>query len=986
MNNFFQKNWVHLTAIAFFFIVTFLYFQPQFDGFGLKQHDIEQYKGMSHETQTFRDKTGEEPLWTNSMFGGMPTAQISVLYPGNIFQKITIGFIRFLGGPGAIVLIHLLGFYILGLCLRIHPLIAVFGAIAVSFSSYEIIILQAGHNSKAIAVAFMAPVVGAFLMAYRKNWKWGVILSAIFMSFELAANHLQVTYYMAILLIGLGGYELFQAFKDKKIKSFAITSTALIGAYLLSFLINYGNIAITNDYAKHTIRGKNEITINPNGTTATQQSSGLDKDYITRWSYGKGESFTLLSPYVKGSATIALGSSSFADVTDKVDLSPDQVKAAMNMAVYWGDQPMTSGPVFIGVIVIFLSILGLVFLKDRSKWILLGVSVLCLMLSWGKNFMGLTDFFIEYIPGYNKFRTVTIILVIVEFCLPLLAVLFLHKLYIEREEIKLDKKKFLITSGVFFVFLIGINVIGLGDNYTSPSDNEQLDRYRDGIEQQIYGMDPAVLLQQYKLDVNNQNQVAEFVGMQMKSVEEGFDAIKIVRKEIFKSSMNRSILFFVLAFGLIAFLFYTATNTLYVYAGLSLILLFELIPVDLNYLSNETLDNGQFKYWEDKAKIEFPIAPEVTDEQILQSELSFNPALASIIEKAEKEGQDKANELEYASEDKRRLIASYKFTALNENTNYRVFDFSGAFNSARTSYYHKSLGGYHGAKLRGIQNLFDFHLSQSNNNVYDMMNVKYFIQEGQVRPNKTALGNAWMIKNVKGYETANEEILALGNTFELENKSSGKLLVNGEEQPKVKVYGAEKLEYVLANDTLPIRLPNGISKGMRALFVKDVNGQTNLIPVSTLEMDTANSFQSLVAILLLEDFYPKGDAVMLNSEKQKLSKSVFSGEGEVSMTSYAPNKITYSSQSSEKQLIVFSEIYYPEGWKAYIDGKEQEILKVNYLLRGLEVEKGKHKIEFKFDLPKYHFSNTLSVLGSSCILLLLVGGVYSDRKKKNTVK
>lgn len=982
MKNFFQKNWIHFAVIALFFIVTYLYFQPQFDGYGLKQHDIEQYKGMSHETQNFRDKTGEEPLWTNSMFGGMPTAQISVIYPGNIFQKITIGFIRFLGGPGAIVLIHLIGFYILGLCLRIHPVIAVFGAIAVSFSSYEIIILQAGHNSKAIAVAFMAPVVGAFLMAYRKNWKWGVIISAIFMSFELAANHLQVTYYMAILLLALGGVELFQAFKDKKLKSFIITSSALIGAYLLAFLINYGNISITNDYAKHTIRGKNEITINPNGTEATQQSAGLDKDYITRWSYGKGESFTLLSPYVKGSSTVALGNSPFVDITDKTDLTPNQVKAAMDMAVYWGDQPMTSGPVFIGVIVMFLSLLGMVYLKDRSKWVLLGVAILCLMLSWGKNFMGLTDFFIEYVPGYNKFRTVTIILVVVEFCLPLLAVFFLHKLYLERETIKLNKKPFLITSGIFFVFLIGLKVIGLGDNFTSSSDKVQLSSYRDGIESQIYGMDPAILLQQYKLDVSNPNQVAQFVDAQMDNVEEGFDAIKTVRKEIFNSSMMRSITFFILLFGLLALLFYSSTNVIYVYIGLSILLLFELVPVDLNYLNNETLDNGQYKYWEEKAKIEYPISVESTDEQILLSEVAQNPKLGSIIEKAEKEGEAKAAELEYVGEDKRRLIASYKFSALNENTNYRVFDFSGAFNSARASYYHKSLGGYHGAKLRNIQNLFDFHLSQSNNNVYDMMNVKYFIQEGKVRPNQTALGNAWMVKNVKGFETANEEILALGNTFELENKSSGKLLINGEVKTKAIVYGNEQMQYLnLGKDTLTIRLPNGLSKGMKALFVMDVNGQTNLIPVSTMELDTVKSFTSLVAIDLKEDFYPKSDAVMLNSEKSKLSKSVFTGEGQVKLTKYAPNQLNYESESNEKQLIVFSEIYYPEGWKAFVDGNEQEILKVNYLLRGLEVEKGKHKIEFKFDLPKYHTSNTLSIIGSLLILLLIAIGFYTDRKK-----
>ena len=489
-------------------------------------------------------------------------------------------------------------------------------------------------------------------------------------------------------------------------------------------------------------------------------------------------------------------------------------------------------------------------------------------------------------------------------------------------------------------------------------------------------------MDQYKLDVNNRNQVAQFVDMQMQNVEQGFDAIKEVRKEIFSTSMMRSILFFIFTFGLIALLFYTSTSTTYIIAGLSVLLLIELIPVDLNYLNNDSLDNGKYVYWEEKAKIDFPVSVETTDEQILLSEISKDGKLADIIDKAEKEAIKKASELEYIGEDKRRLINSYKFSALNENTNYRVFDFNGAFNSAKASYFHKSLGGYHGAKLRNIQNLFDFHLSQSNNFVYDMMNVKYFIQQGKVRNNPTALGNAWMIQNVKGYDTANEEILSLGKTFKLNNQGKGVLLVNGEKSKDPIVYGSETMQYLVnRTDTLTLLLPNGLSKGMRALFVMDANGQTNLIPVSTMEMDSLNSFETLVAIEMIDDFYPKNDAVMLNSEKQKLSKSVYSGAGEVQMLSYAPNKISYESSSDEKQLIVFSEIYYPEGWKAFVDGKEQEILKVNYLLRGLEVEKGKHKIEFKFDLPKYHTSNTLSIVGTIMILLLIGGGFYTDKKK-----
>jgi hypothetical protein len=870
----------------------------------------------------------------------------------------------------------------LSLCLRLNPIVGVIGAIAVAFSSYEIIILQAGHNSKAISIALMAPTIGAFLMAYRRNWKWGAILSALFMSYQLASNHLQVTYYMAILLVGLGIYELIMALQSKQFKQFIITSSCLIAAYLLAFIINYGNISITNDYAKHTIRGANDVTINPDGTKSTVQSTGLDKDYITNWSYGIGESFTLISPYIKGSSTVALGDSPFVDITDKTDLSGEEVKAAQNMAVYWGDQPMTSGPVFIGIIVVFLSLLGMVYLKDKSKWVLLGVSILCLMLSWGKNFMGLTNFFIDYVPGYNKFRTVTIILVIVEFCLPLIAVLFLDQLFKERETIKENKKPFLIVSASLFVILIGLKMFGIGDNYTSSSDRDQLDRYRSGIESQINQMDPAVLASQYKLDVTNKDQVAQFVDTQMESVNLGFESIKVVRKEIFNSSLNRSILILLFSFGLISLLFYTLTSTTVVYLGLALLVLIELIPVDQNYLNSETLDNGTYKYWMEKSKILYPISTEQADDQIMQIETSNNKEVNEAVLKGEKEGIAKANELEYTGDDKMRVVNSYRFSALNFATNYRVFDFSGGFGSARTSYFHKSLGGYHGAKLRNIQNLYDFHLSRSNNKVYDMMNVKYFIQEGQLKPNPTALGNAWLVKSVKKLTTPNDEILALGSKFKVANIGKGQLCINGLNTNKGEVFGNEKIQYVInGSDSLNVSLPNGLSKGMKALFVIDATGKTNLIPAQTQMMDTANSFNQLASIEIISEFNPSVEAVMLKSEADKLTSLNYSGEGSVKMTSYAPNKLSYTAKVKTKQLIVFSEIYYNDGWKAFVDGKEVEIRKVDYLLRGLEVDKGTHKIEFKFDIPKFHQSNSYAILGSGIILFLIVFMGWKEIKR-----
>ncbi len=291
MINFFQKNWVHFAIIAIFFVITYFYFSPQFDGYGLKQHDIEMHKGMSREVVDYRERTGNETLWTNSMFGGMPTMQISLLYDGNYIGQAVTKFVDSFPPPAGVVFLYMLCFYIFALCLRLNPWVGLLGAIAFGFSSYDIIIIQAGHNSKALAVAFMAPVVGAFIMAYQRNMKWGILLSALFMTIEISMNHLQVTYYLGILMFGIGAVMLIDAFRKNNFKSFFITSGGIVAAYLLALVINYGNISLTNDYAKHSIRGGNDITLNPDGTSnKVNSTTGLDKDYVTQWSYGIGES------------------------------------------------------------------------------------------------------------------------------------------------------------------------------------------------------------------------------------------------------------------------------------------------------------------------------------------------------------------------------------------------------------------------------------------------------------------------------------------------------------------------------------------------------------------------------------------------------------------------------------------------------------------------------------------------------------------------
>ena len=986
MNNFFKTNWKHFTAIGIMIVVTLIYFKLQFEGYGLKQHDIEQFSGASHEIEDFRKQTGEETMWTNSMFGGMPSVQISLLYQGNYVKEIVNAYAKIFPLPAGIVLLYMLGFYIFALCVRINPWVGLLGAIAFGFSSYDMIIIQAGHNTKALAVAFMAPVVGAFIMAYQRNLRWGLVLSAIFMILELSMNHLQVTYYLGILLLCIGIVFLVDAILKKSYKKFVLASGGLIVAYFLAFLTNFGNIYLTNDYAKHTIRGGNDVTITPNGVSNAENStSGLDKDYITQWSYGVGESFTLVSPYVKGGGSVVLGESPFAEQVENMDLSPEEAKGVMNLPVYWGDQPMTSGPVYIGIIVFFLAFLGLVFLKNPVKWALLAVTLLTLMLSWGKNFMGLTDFFLEHIPGYNKFRAVTIILVMVELCIPILGVLFLDLLVKERETLKIKKKTFLITSGIAFGFLLLVKVIGLGDNYQSAGDKAQLENISVSIRQQLAGMNPADLMSQYQLDVNNPQQVEQFVQQQVTPYEKSFDAMKTVRASIFNSSMNRSLLFLFITIGLLSVLFYTETKTEYVILGLVILVAVDLIPVANNYLGNQEQGNG-YKYWIEKGNTLYATAATNADYKILENELIANPSLKSKIAKAETEAKQKVVELEITGPAQRNLIDAYKFAALNRSTNYRVFDLSGGFNSATSSYFHKALGGYHGAKLRSIQNIFDFHIANSNYKIYDMMNVKYFIQNGtEAQPNPNALGNAWFVNKVTKYKTPNDEIRALGSVYQLENQSVGSLVVNGKTQKNARVFTSDKLQYVIKGDTIAVPMSSGIVEGMEAMFVMDVNGKTNLVPIQTLALDTAKSFLKLVKIKNIEEFTPRNEAVILESEFNKVNKLKFTGEGKITMTRYAPNKITYESNSNAEQLAIFSEVYYADGWKATIDGKEVPIAKVNYFLRGLKLPKGKHRIEFTFDLPAYHTAGTLAATSSIIVILALIFVILSDRKKKKEV-
>ena len=966
---FFKINWIHFLAIGLFFLVTYIYFKPQFNGQMLKQHDIEQFQGMARETKVFREKFGEEPLWTNSMFGGMPTYQISTEYSGNWMTK----FYRFLrlgiASPAGMFFLYLICFYIAAACMRIKPIIGLFGAFAFAFSSYMIIILQAGHNSKAAAIALALPVIGAFYMAYRRNMKWGIILSALFMGIEMVANHLQITYYLIILFVGMGIAEFIRAIILNNVKKFALTTLGLIVAYLFAVGINYGNISMTNDYAKHTIRGGNDLTINNDGTDNHEdKTAGLSKEYILQWSNGIDESFTLISPYVKGGGSMKVKDSPFAEKLRTQEFRKD-AKVIGDNNLYWGDQIFVSGPVYLGIIMVFLAYLSLVYARGPLRWGMLGAAVLCLMLAWGKNFMLLTDFFIDYVPGYDKFRAVTIILSIIGIIVPLMAVFFVHQLVKYRDQIAANIKPLLISSGVFVAFLLFLTFSGLGDGYMSEQENEFISNYENDVRNQILAEDPQVLLSQYGIDVTNEQQLTQVINSQSENVNKQFDALIEFRSSIYQESMLRSILFTLIALGLIfVFLKVKFRYELFV-AGLTVFAVVDLVLVDLNYLNNER-KGSKYEYWMEEDKYNFPHYPTKADLTILDNEVRNNPELKTEIDRIDKL---KTSSLRKDGVSDREKWAM-KFDELNLATNYRVYEPQGLTSSARSSFFHKSIGGYHGAKLRRIQNLFDFHFGTGNMSVLNMLNVQYIIQGEQVQTNQSALGNAWLVKELEVHESADHEIMALGSEYEINIFDEKFLLKKGEEKVnKLNVFDNELGTIKFADNTLKLEFSQIKRSGISSSYVQDVNGNANWIPLSELKKDTLNSFKELIRVEQIRSFEPENMAIVSTEEAAEIGNLTFSGEGSIALTNYRPNELKYSiSIPSGNQLAVFSEIYYPDGWKAFIGEKEVPIHRVNYLLRGIQLEPGDYELTMRFAPEKFAKANTIALIFSLFIVVVII--------------
>jgi hypothetical protein len=673
----------HLIVILLFVGISFAYFSPVMQGKVLDMPDIKHWKGMSKEVQDFREDTGEEALWTNSMFSGMPAYQISTKSNANLIQYVVKAISLGIPRPANLLFLYLLGFYLLLLSVKVDYRLSAVGAIAFAFSSYFFIIIMAGHMTKAHAIAYVPMVVAAVLYTYRGRIFLGGVLTALAVALELYANHLQITYYLVLVLILIGIVQFVKDLKANNISSFAKRSGVLVLAALLASGTAVTRLSTTMEYGKESTRGKSELTNNLDNKT-----SGLDKDYATSWSYGIAETFTLLIPNFYGGASQGELTTD-SETYQAIKRAPNAKQLIKQLPLYWGTQPFTSGPTYAGSIVMFLFIFGLLFVKSEMRvWILLA-TIMSIMLAWGKNFMPLTDLFLEYFPGYNKFRAVSMILVIAEFTLPLLGFVALNKFLSEdNEDYETDKKvKDIKTQKVSHALVKSKKLISLN-----------LAFYIAGGITLVFALIPNLFF--------------DFAGGQDDSLAKSgwpIDALQADRAGLLSADAWRSFIFIALTFGTMWMFLKNKFSSKYVILIVGVLVLADMWTVNKRYLNDDNFAR--------KSKVEIPYQATVADQQIFR----------------------------------------------DTDPNFRVFNQSvSTFNDASTSYFHKSIGGYHGAKLKRYQELIENHISKGNMAVLNMLNTKYFITpKGQAQQNPGTMGNAWFINEINMVPNADAEIASL---------------------------------------------------------------------------------------------------------------------------------------------------------------------------------------------------------------------------------
>ena len=949
-----KKVLPHVVAVFVFIGISMAYFYPAMQGNMLKSHDINMHKGMSKEVFDHREEYGEEPLWTNSAFGGMPATQISVVYNSNLIGKLHKVFQLGLPHPINYLFLYMIGFYILLLCMKVDPWLALAGAIAYGFSSYFFIIMGAGHNSKAVAVAYMAPALGGFLLAYRNKVFLGTAIMTLFMSLQINANHPQVTYYFFILLLLVFIYYVIKYIKEKALPSLVKRTGLVALGTLLAISTNIPNLYGTAEYSPHTQRGGSELmSLDSEGK---EKEKGMSKDYALNWSYGKGETWNFMIPNAKGGASGALlGNQDFMEVDGNTELKEvlnlnyQMVQSRVTGSIvsdYFGNQGSTAGPVYIGAIVCLLFILGMVFWRNNLKWPLLMMVILSIMLAWGKNLMWLTDIFWDHVPVYNKFRAVTIILVMVELILPIVGFLWLRDVLKNKEAFRgtykifgkkevESKKLFLGVSGfVVFVTLLFVMMPGALIDLKSETDGAVFEA--GNVSKQINAMVMSNPQQSVPpaYTATPEQYANEMTNHYMPKLDIAEKQLVAFRASVVQKDAFRSLLFILLAIGLLYFFIYKELNPVYFTIALGSLILIDLWSVGLRYLDNESGQNTEYARWEESEKKLIPFTPTYADVAIMNNEIAENPKLGQEIEMFIQEKTAKNNEALTYRED-----ASKRFSKLNRMTNYRVFLLGDYSQETSISYFHKSLGGYHAAKIQRYQDLIERKMRgqmqlASNPNalgqakILNMLNTKYIIA------NKTGDGSFIDVNNPA--------------TLSSENQKNTPGFINSE------AYG-------------------------NAWFVSEVKAFN-----SPDEEFAALDSEDLESLAITDETYSDDNGKLFNEGISGTYTN--NGNETVTMTSYRANEIKYSlgNVKGGERFIVFSEIYYELGWKAYVDGKETPVNRVNYTLRGVKVPEGSKEIVLKYELESFDLLSNIALTSSSLTILLVLGlGYFSIAKGKD---
>ena len=837
-----------IASLVLFIILALVYANPVLTGKQLFQHDIVQYKGGAKELLDYRAQNGQETYWSDSMFGGMPTYQMGAQFRGDIVKSID-GVLNFLPKPANYIFLLFSGFFLLGLVAVRNWKYALLGATFFGLSTYFYIALAAGHNGKIHTVAYFAPLLAGILLVYiRKKYILGFIVTALFMGLQVAANHPQMTYYLFIALGFLFVSELIRAFQHKiSWKHFGISNGILALAMILGVGMNSQRIMANSEYVTETVRGKQIL----NNDRHSSDESGMDKESMLMWSYGKMETLNLFIPRLMGGSSNEEGSDKMMarvqemvqeNVTSQSEM--DRISKGFSSLTYWGEQPGTSGPAYQGAVVCFLAILGFFFAWKKYRYWILGASILTIFLAWGSNFMALSDFFIDFVPFYNKFRAPSSILVVVELLFPLIAMIGLYRFFnsnektettsenILTEEYKTKILKYVSASvlGIILLLLVfGKSILGF------HTDSEK------------------TYLPPYLLDF---------------LVDERFKMFRIdAIKAIVYVAITAGVLFLSLKKKL-------SQNIAIIVIGL--VSLFDLWSVNKRYLNNDN--------FVDKAFAENPFQTENSD--LLMQKVGENSNLQSLLANA-------------------KINQTLETIAEKDKTHYRIYNQTlGTFSETNTSYFKSSIGGYHAVKLRRYDDLINEYFSKMDTvripKILNMLNTKYMIFGNAEKPdavvNPNANGNAWFVSNVKFVENPNEEIKQIG---EIDSK-------------KVAIISKDDQKYFegkqLAADSTAI----------------------------------------------------------------------------LNLTKYQPNELEFKTQSKTPQLAVFSEIYYPKGWKMLIDGNEVPYIKANYLLRAVHVPAGNHVLKMVFEPAVIAKGKMISMIAFGLFLLLSLGGIFFlYRKREN---